>query len=95
MNRLARVGDMVFFPRCKHAKYYPIENGHPKFMEAGMPIACVGNTIRNKYHPWIASGSSKYYDGMMAAACVGDEVICPKCGLGHIIDGSPKFMENG
>jgi uncharacterized Zn-binding protein involved in type VI secretion len=85
---VARKGDLVFFPKCG---VFPIVGGNPMFLDIGQPLAHIGDGIA--CGGVIISGNPKFMDGGRPVSHFGDKGVCPKCGTGIIITGSPLFLD--
>ena len=89
MRPLARIGDKVVFS----CGTYPIVSGSFKFLEGGKPVACLGDKTACP-GSIIVSGAAKRLEKGKPVARVGDRVTCPQCGVGVIMSGSMKYLED-
>ncbi len=90
MPRVARVTDIVIFPPpCLAAN---IADGSPMYYINSLrngritdPITCGGQLI---------TGSSLFYDQGHRVSRITDLGVCPLCGTGVVVTGSPDHYEN-
>lgn len=85
---VARIGDMVYFPKCG---VYPIVSGGPWIDQT--PVAHIGDVVACPTMGIIISGAMTFIDAGRPVARIGDIVVSPKCKIGIIISGDPMFIQ--
>ena len=86
---VCRTGDCVYYPSLG---CYPIIAGCSRFIEACMPVACVGDRICCPGGAVLTTGSCLNLESCRPVCRTGDISCGGEAGTGCIISGSPLYL---